>query len=115
MDCWKIPRRRYSEIHMLPEQTAQAAVDLKTELFMPIHWGAFKLAFHPWKDPAERVARKSNELGIPVVIPQIGEPLMPTSYVDPEVLSFLYAIAEQIPVTWTETTLFSEKWLMGWR
>jgi hypothetical protein len=31
---------------MLPEQTAQAAVDLKTELFMPIHWGAFKLAFH---------------------------------------------------------------------
>ena len=43
----------WADVHMTPEQTVQAAVDLKTELFMPIHWGAFKLAFHPWKDPAD--------------------------------------------------------------
>jgi len=68
-DDWKF-------IHMAPEETAQAAVDLNSKIFLPIHWGAFTLAFHSWTDPIERVAKKAKELGIPVTTPKIGEPII---------------------------------------
>lgn len=72
MECGQYDLR-WENIHMLPEQTAQAAVDLKAERMMPVHWGAFVLALHPWKDPVERVTRKARELNLPVIVPQIGE------------------------------------------
>ncbi len=63
-------------IHMMPEETAQAAVDLRSKLFMPIHWGAFTLAFHDWTDPAERVTRAAKKLNQPVTTPKIGQPIV---------------------------------------
>ena len=66
----------WSEIHMMPEETAQAAVDVNTKLMMPIHWGAFTLAMHSWTDPVERVVKKANELGMPIATPRIGEPII---------------------------------------
>lgn len=63
---------RWSNIHMMPEETAQAAVDLKAKVLMPIHWGKFSLAMHPWKEPIERVSVKAAELGIPLLTPRIG-------------------------------------------
>ena len=62
-------------IHMFPEETAQAAVDINAKKFMPIHWGAFKLAQHTWTDPIERVSNKAKELDITLVSPKIGEPI----------------------------------------
>ncbi len=58
---------------MLPEQTAQAAVDLNTSIMMPIHWGSFVLALHSWNDPVKRVSQKAEELNMPIIIPKIGE------------------------------------------
>ncbi len=63
----------WPDIHMFPEETAQAAVDLRAKTMMPIHWGSFKLALHSWTDPVERVTKKARELEIPMVTPQIGE------------------------------------------
>ncbi len=63
---------RWSEIHMMPEETAQAAVDLNTKAMMPIHWAAFTLALHSWTDPVERVTVKARQLGMPIVVPKIG-------------------------------------------
>ncbi|WP_245579253.1 MBL fold metallo-hydrolase [Algoriphagus mannitolivorans] len=63
----------WKEIHMMPEETALAGVDLAANVIMPIHWGAFTLAMHSWTDPVERVLAKGKELGIPVFIPKIGE------------------------------------------
>lgn len=65
----------WADIHMFPEETAQAGIDLKAKQIMPIHWGAFKLAMHSWTDPIERVSKKSNDLGIDFIAPQIGEPI----------------------------------------
>ena len=65
----------WSEIHMMPEETAQAGVDIKAEIIMPIHWGAFKLAMHSWTDPVERILNKANELKINTIVPKIGEPI----------------------------------------
>ena len=62
-------------LHMMPEETVQASVDLKSRLILPIHWGAFTLAFHDWTDPIERVTKKANELNIPITTPKIGEPV----------------------------------------
>lgn len=63
-------------LHMMPEETAQAAVDLISKLAMPIHWGAFTLAFHDWNEPVERMILKANELNMPVTTPKIGEPVI---------------------------------------
>lgn len=66
----------WKEYHMMPEETAQAAVDLQSKLLMPIHWGAFTLALHDWTDPIERVTKKAQELNMPVTTPKIGEPII---------------------------------------
>ena len=60
-------------VHMLPEETAQAGLDIKAKKMMPIHWGAFKLASHSWTDPVERISKKAKELNVDLVIPKIGE------------------------------------------
>ncbi len=68
--------KNWKNIHMMPEEAAQAAVDLKSKLTMPIHWGAFTLAFHDWTEPVERMLKKSKELNIAVTTPRIGEPIL---------------------------------------
>lgn len=64
----------WADIHMLPEQTVQAAIDLKTNLAMPIHWGGFRLAPHAWDDPVERFTSNANKNGINYILPKIGVP-----------------------------------------
>ena len=64
---------KWKEIHMMPEETALAAKDLGTATFMPIHWGAFTLAFHEWNDPAIRVAAEAERLDLNLITPIIGE------------------------------------------
>jgi len=64
---------RWTDMHMVPEQTAQAAQDVGAKIFMPIHWAAFTLAMHSWTDPVERVLIKSKEISQPIYVPEIGE------------------------------------------
>jgi L-ascorbate metabolism protein UlaG (beta-lactamase superfamily) len=66
----------WKDIHMMPEQTVQAAIDLKGKLMMPIHWGAFTLAMHTWRDPIERVTAAAHENDVPIATPRIGEPVI---------------------------------------
>jgi len=63
----------WSEIHMIPEETAQAALDVNAKMIMPIHWGAFKLSMHSWTDPVERITVKAQELYVNMIIAKIGE------------------------------------------
>jgi len=72
MECGQY-NENWSEIHMMPEETAQAGLDLKSKLIMPIHWGAFTLSLHKWNDPILRVTAKAAELNILVTTPKIGE------------------------------------------
>lgn len=60
-------------IHMMPEETVQAAIDLRAKVLMPVHWGKFRLGMHPWNEPVKRVIAKANELHQPVVTPMQGE------------------------------------------
>jgi len=63
-------------IHMMPEETVQAAADLGAKLLLPVHWAKFTLALHPWNDPIKRVIKKAAELNMPVTTPLIGEPVI---------------------------------------
>lgn len=63
-------------IHMMPEQTVQASLDLKAKVLMPVHWGKFALALHAWDEPVKRVLAKAKELNVTVATPMIGEQLI---------------------------------------
>lgn len=63
-------------IHMMPEETVQAGIDLKAKVIMPVHWGKFSLALHSWTEPVERFIKKADELNIKYTTPMIGEPVI---------------------------------------
>lgn len=63
----------WPQIHMFPEQTAKAAVDLQAKKVIPVHWGKFVLSNHPWNEPIQRFAAAAGELGVNYIAPKIGE------------------------------------------
>jgi len=63
-------------IHMMPEQTVQAAIDLNAGVLLPVHWSKFSLSLHPWAEPIARVTAKAKELNMPIATPLIGEPVI---------------------------------------
>ena len=58
---------------MMPEQSVQAAVDLQSKAYFPIHWGKFDLAQHTWTDPIIRASKKAASLGVTITTPVIGQ------------------------------------------
>lgn len=60
-------------IHMFPEQTVRAALDLNAKALFPVHWGKFALANHAWDEPIIRVLAVANEAKLPLLTPMIGE------------------------------------------
>jgi len=60
-------------IHMMPEQTVQAALDLQAKVLLPVHWGKFTLAMHPWNEPVQRVLKAATPHNLKVTTPMIGE------------------------------------------
>ena len=72
MECGQY-HKDWKLFHMMPEESVQASIDLKSKLALPIHWGAFTLSLHDWTDPIERMIKKANELNLPVTTPKIGE------------------------------------------
>ena len=63
----------WSGIHMFPEETVQAAVDVNTKWLIPVHWGTFCICNHAWDDPIIRVTAKSTEMGVNIATPRIGQ------------------------------------------
>lgn len=63
-------------VHMMPEETAQAAVDLRAKAVLPGHAGCFVLAKHTWDDPYKRLALASRNKTYRLLTPMQGEPVM---------------------------------------
>lgn len=72
---------RWRDVHMLPEESAQAGFDLRAKVVLPIHWGKFDLSTHHWREPVRRLKQAvtkgnselSEERQIRVATPRIGE------------------------------------------
>jgi L-ascorbate metabolism protein UlaG (beta-lactamase superfamily) len=65
----------WPNIHMMPEETVQAAMDLRAAVLMPVHWGKFTLANHAWNEPVERAVAAAAVVGLRMTVPKIGEPV----------------------------------------
>ncbi|RLV59440.1 hydrolase [Parashewanella curva] len=65
--------KRWSKVHMFPEQSVQAHLDLKGKVMMPIHNSTFDLALHDWHEPLDRVLKESNDKKIRLITPTVGQ------------------------------------------
>lgn len=62
-------------VHMHPEETAQAHLDLKGRHLLPIHNGTFDLSMHSWREPFDRIIALGHVRCISVITPIMGEPV----------------------------------------
>jgi len=63
----------WPKVHMFPEQTVQAHLDLQGDVLHPIHWGTFNLALHPWYEPMVRLTAAANHANVKTATPVVGE------------------------------------------
>ncbi|MEU2794522.1 MBL fold metallo-hydrolase [Streptomyces sp. NPDC007100] len=79
----------WPDVHMTPEEGMRAHLDLQGGepggLLLPIHWGTFNLAPHPWAEPVERTVAAARAAGAKVAAPLPGKPFEPADeqIVDP--------------------------------
>ena len=60
-------------VHMQPEETLQAHIDLKGRWLFPIHNGTFDLAMHAWHEPFDRILALAWERSVSITTPKMGE------------------------------------------
>ena len=77
MECGQY-NHQWEAIHMMPEQTIQASMDVNAKIMMPIHWSAFNLSLHTWTDPVERALKAAQLHDVNMITPQIGYRFSPT-------------------------------------
>ena len=71
----------WGEIHLGPEMAVQAHKDLDGKVLLPIHWGAYDLAIHPWKEPVERVIKAAENNNVNLSLPEPGRLLSETNFI----------------------------------
>ena len=63
----------WSEVHMFPNETVQASIDLKANVLFPIHWSKFDLSIHPWDEPIIRITKEAGRRNVNITTSMIGE------------------------------------------
>ena len=66
----------WPRVHMFPEQTVQAHLDLKGNVLHPIHWGTFNLALHPWYEPMVRLTAAAKLNNVKIATPVVGDTIV---------------------------------------
>ncbi|MFI6089928.1 MBL fold metallo-hydrolase [Streptomyces sp. NPDC051218] len=78
----------WPDIHMTPDEGVRAHLDLQSGdrhggrpdgVMLPIHWGTFNLAPHPWSAPGEGTVAAAGRGGAKIALPVPGEPFEPAS------------------------------------
>lgn len=68
----------WGDMHLGPENALEAHALLGGGAFLPIHWGTFALAMHPWDQPAETLLRLAPAAGARLLMPRLGEAIEPS-------------------------------------
>ena len=63
----------WAQVHMMPEEMAQASMEIKARNVLPVHCGKFALSPHTWKDPFIRIQKASMNKNYKLLTPKIGE------------------------------------------
>jgi L-ascorbate metabolism protein UlaG (beta-lactamase superfamily) len=58
------PANWLHETHLDPHTALTAFLDLRAELFVPIHWGTFKISDEPLREPAALLLQETRRLGL---------------------------------------------------
>jgi L-ascorbate metabolism protein UlaG (beta-lactamase superfamily) len=78
--------KSWPDIHMDPEEAVAVHRDLNgdnaTGVMLPIHWATFRLAPHPWAEPAERLLVAANDAGVNVAVPRPGGRVVPGEHAE---------------------------------
>ncbi len=67
----------WPEVHLFPEETIAAHLDLRGDLLLPIHYAAFDLALHAWDEPIKRALSAAEEKKVRLYLPRMGEAVTP--------------------------------------
>jgi len=72
--------RSWPDIHMNPEEAVRAHLDLNSAgggVLVPIHWCTFRLAPHPWAEPADRLLVAATAEEVDIAVPRPGGRVVP--------------------------------------
>ena len=64
--------KRWANIHMFPQQAAQAAEDLRAKVLLPAHVGRFSIAAHAWDEPLKQIDQASQGRSYRLLTPNPG-------------------------------------------
>ena len=75
--------KSWPDIHMNPEEAVRAHLDLNGDhagsgVLVPIHWATFRLAPHPWAEPAEWLVDAAGTAGVEIAVPRPGGRVVPS-------------------------------------
>lgn len=65
-------------VHMTPEESIRAFQDLRAKTLYNVHKHTFDLAFHPWREPMDRLAELAARQGIDLPIDPAPAPTRQT-------------------------------------
>ena len=74
IDAWN---PGWPNIHLFPEEAVQAAQDLNAKQILPLHWGVFDLAVHPWHESIDMLGDVADNTDIEILTPIMGEKIVP--------------------------------------
>ncbi len=65
--------KQWPDVHMQPEESLQAHLDLRGKRLLPIHNGTFDLALHAWHEPFDRIVALAQRYNVKISTPMMGE------------------------------------------
>ncbi len=75
--------KSWPDIHMNPEEAVRAHRDLNAAapggVLVPIHWATFRLAPHPWGEPADRLVEAALADAVAIAVPKPGGRVVPAA------------------------------------
>ena len=71
MECGQY-NESWAHVHLMPEETVQAHIDVGGKILVPVHWGSFSISLHSWTEPVERLTAAAELRGVTVALPPIG-------------------------------------------
>jgi L-ascorbate metabolism protein UlaG (beta-lactamase superfamily) len=63
----------WADVRLGPEQAIEAHRLVRGGVLIPVHWGTFDLALHPWTEPVERLLVAASRAGARVATPTPGQ------------------------------------------
>ncbi|MCD8081195.1 MAG: MBL fold metallo-hydrolase [Bacteroides sp.] len=63
--------------HLFPTEVIQVCEDVHASVLLPVHWGVFDLALHPWNESIGEIYKLAEENFIEILTPLMGQKVIP--------------------------------------